>query len=162
MTYTIPCGEDCSCAGSWCGDFVPDTLTVMASGFSNGPCYDNGIFSYHGNIVSGVNGTFDSLVITPHMDGWTADFGVVGVIDYITYDEGSGCTTSPTHFEPKDITMSLVFTLSTQTYTLSWYIDFLLAATGDATCPESSPEIINRIPFTYEWDWTVGSVLITA
>ncbi len=169
MIYTLPCGEDCSCGGepSWCGDDVPDTLQIEATSFGDGPCQDAGPFTYRGVISSGVNGTLAAITITPHTDGWLADFGTIGEISNYTYDAGSDCNDNPTLQYTTIVTLTLDYTISTGAYILTWTVydhdtsDPITLAIAEAVCPDSAPPVVNQQTDDFVFQWTAGSVLIT-
>ncbi len=164
MIYTIPCGEDCFCA--W-GPEQPATLNLTTSGFTDGPCNnDPGINAYRCEIASGINGTFAALTITPHTDGWTADFGTIGQMDVVFHDPDVNCTTGYLLDSSSIITVKLVFTISTGNYVITWSAynpGAFTMATASGTYPASMPTVVNDsiYPANDPFNWGTGTVLIS-
>jgi len=136
------------------------------SGFGDGPCQDAGVFTYRG-VITGINGTWPAISITPHVDGWLADFGTIGGIDSYTFDAGSDCADNPTLQFGTPVTLTLDYTISTGAYILTWtVIDHdsglpVTLATAEAVCPDSAPTVVNQQAPEYVFQWTAGSVLIS-
>lgn len=165
MIYKIPCEEDCICA--W-GPTQPATLKIITSGFTDGPCTNilAPDHSYRGEISSGVNGTFAAITITPHTDGWMADFGTIGQLDIVFHD-GLYCVGDPFIDSSSIITVTLDFTISTQAYVLTWLAynptPFTMA-TASGTYPASTPTVINDsiYPTNDPYNWATGGVIISS
>lgn len=140
---------------------MPSTVHLIATDFADGPCQN---FSpspdEHWESVDGINGTFAALTITPHTDGWTADFGTIGNLNLLFYDADSGCSGEHEIEDTAVVTAKLVYTISTGDYTITWTSNGTdVIGTASATCPISNPIVVNG---TIPTIWTTGSVLVTA